>query len=173
MTGIRWILFCLLIFLGASAGGCDSPEKQDFEIYLVAGDVPTNQFMAADLDDLELMDQALISTIDFISYDKSNHTIELEPNAYQRVRDLFTLPVDVDGMPFVVSVGREPIYRGAFWTPASSLIFEGVTIMEPFTDDSTVIRLEWGYPTEDFVSGADPRSDSRIIETLEAAGKLK
>lgn len=173
MTSIRWVTVCLLIILGAAAGGCESSKKQDFEIYLVAGDMPTDQFMAADLEDLELMNQAVISTVDIISYDRSSHSIELEADAYQRIRNLFKLPVDVDGMPFVVSVGGKPIYRGAFWTPASSLIFEGVTIMEPFADDSTVIKLEIGYPTEDFSMDEDLRSDPRILKVLERAGKLK
>jgi hypothetical protein len=62
---------------------------------------------------------------------------------------------------------------GAFWTHASSLIFEGVTIMDPLASDSNIIRLELGYPTADFASGIDPRSDARIMAALEAAGKLR
>ena len=136
-------------------------------------DMRTDQFQAADLYDLELMDQPVISTADIISYTQATHTIQLKQDAYQRIQDLFLLPVDVDGMPFVVSVGGEPVYGGAFWTPASSLIFDGVTIMEPFASDTTIIRLELGYPSTDVVSGVDPRSDARIMETLEAAGKLR
>ena len=99
--------------------------------------------------------------------------MELTQDAFQRIQDLFLLPVDVDGMPFVVSVGGDPVYGGAFWTPASSLIFDGVTIMEPFAQGSTTIRLELGYPSTEFVSGIDPRSDARIMEALETAGKLR
>ena len=172
MTGIRWKSFCLLILMVVVAGGCTASDQKDFGIYLLRDDIPTDQFQAADLYDLELLDQPVISTADIISYTQATHAIELKQDAYQRIQDLFLLPVDVDGMPFVVSVGGEPVYGGAFWTPASSLIFDGVTIMEPLASDSTIIRLELGYPTAEFASGLDPRSDARIIEALDAAGKL-
>ena len=173
MTGIRWKSFCLLILMVVVAGGCTASDQKEFGIYLLNEDMPTDQFQAADLDDLELVDQPVISTADINSYTQETHAIELNEDAYQRIQDLFLLPVDVDGMPFVVSVGGEPVYRGAFWTPASSLIYDGVTIMEPFASDSTIINLELGYPSTDFASGIDPRSDARIMEALDAAGKLR
>jgi hypothetical protein len=170
---IRCTSYWLLMLIALAAGGCTRPEQKDLGIYLLRDEMSTEQFQATDLNDLELKDQSVISTADIISYTRETHTIELEKEAYQRVQDLFHLPVDVDGMPFVVSVGGEPIYGGAFWTPASSLIFDGVTIMEPFADDNTLIRLELGYPTADFAATRDPRSDPRIMEALEAAGKLR
>ena len=167
------IYFWLLILIALTAGGCTPFGQKDFEIYLLRDDMPTDQFQAAELNDLELLDQPVISTADIVSYTRATHAIELQQDAYQRIQDLYLLPVDVDGMPFVVSVGGEPIYRGAFWTPASSLIFDGVTIMEPFASDTTTIRLELGYPTEEFASVIDPRSDARIMEALDAARKLR
>ena len=169
----RWKYFWVLILIALTAGGCTEPEPAELGIYLLRDDMYTDQFQAADLDDLELMDQPVISTADIISYTRATHAIQLEKDAYQRIQDLYLLPVDVDGMPFVVSVDGEPVYGGAFWTPTSSLIFDGVTIMEPFASDTTIIRLELGYPSPDFASGIDPRSDARIMETLEAAGKLR
>jgi len=135
--------------------------------------MPTEQFQAADLKNLELIDQPVIAMADIIAYTQATHAIELNRESYQRIQDLFLLPVDVDGIPFVVSVGGEPIYGDAFWTPASLLKFDGVTIMDPLPSDSTIIRLELGYPSAEFASGIDPRSDARILEALEAAGKLR
>jgi hypothetical protein len=169
----RRISFWLLILVAITAGGCTKPEQAALGIYLLREEMSTGQFQAADLYDLELMDQPVISMADIISYTQATHAIELENDAYQRIQNLFLIPVDVDGMPFVVSVSGEPIYGGAFWTPASSLIFDGVTIMEPLASDSTIIRLELGYPTAEVVSGIDPRSDARIMAALEAAGKLR
>ena len=169
----RGISVWLLILITLTAGGCKKPEPAELGIYLLRGDMPTDQFQAADLNDLELMDQPVITLADIISYTQATHAIELNQDAYQRIQDLFLLPVDVDGMPFVVSVDGEPVYGGAFWTLASSLIFEGVTIMDPLASDSNIIRLELGYPTTEFASGIDPRSDARIMAALEAAGKLR
>ena len=173
MICIRWKSFCLLILLAAAAAGCAVLDQKELGIYLLRNDIPTDQFQAADLNDLELLDQPVISMEDIITYTEVTHTIELTQEAFQRIQDLFLLPVDVDGMPFVVSVGGDPVYGGAFWTPASSLIFDGVTIMDPIAQDSTVVKLDLGYPSSDFVSGIDPRADVRIMETLEAAGKLQ
>lgn len=142
-------------------------------IYLVNGDLTTADFQAADLNDLELAPQAVISTKDIISYQRSTHEIELQEEAYRRIQDLFELPVDVDGMPFVVSVNEERIYGGAFWTPASSLTFNGVIILQPFDSESTVIKLDLGYPGPGAAAGIDPRNDERIMEALDAAGKLR
>lgn len=173
MTCIRWKSFCLLILMIVVAAGCATSDQKEFGIYLLRNDMPTDQFQAADLNNLEVQDQPIISTADIISYTQATHTIELNSESYQRIQDHFLLPVDVDGMPFMVSVGGEPVYGGAFWTPASSLIFDGVTIMEPFSKDSTIIKLELGYPSTEVVSGIDPRSDVRIMDALEAAGKLR
>ena len=169
----RRISFWLLILITIAAGGCAVSDPKEFGIYLLSNEMPADKFLAADLNNLELSDQPVISMADIISYSQTTHAINLNNEAYQRIQDLFLLPVDVDGIPFVISVDGEPIYGGAFWTPASSLIFDGVTIMEPFAEDTTTIRLELGYPSTEFVSGIDPRSDVRIMEALETAGKLR
>ena len=96
--------------------------------------------------------------------------MELTPEAYERLR---ALAVPVDGLPFVVRVGDETIYRGALWTPISSLSYEGIVIMQPFDPAGRTVRLELGYPSPQFARGEDPRSDGRIRAALEQAGKLR
>jgi hypothetical protein len=108
----RGISVWLLILITLTAGGCKKPEPAELGIYLLRDDMPTDQFQAADLYDLELLDQPVILTADIISYTQATHAIELNQDAYQRIQDLFLLPVDVNGMPFVVSVGGEPVYGG-------------------------------------------------------------
>jgi hypothetical protein len=173
MICIRWKSFLLVILTAIFAGSCAVPDQIELGIFLLRDDMRTDQFQAAELNDLDLLDQPLISLVDIISYNQATHAIELEEDDYRRIQDLFLLPVDVDGIPFVISVGGEPVYGGAFWTPASSLIFDGVTIMDPIAEEGSTIRLDLGYPSSEVVSGADPRSDSRIMEVLEAAGKLR
>jgi hypothetical protein len=150
-----------------------TPEAGEFSIYLLAGEVPTSELSTVDLRDLDLQDEPIVSETDIIAYTWDTHEIELTAEAYQRIRDPFALPVRVSGMPFVVCVGADRIYAGAFWTPASSISFDGVVILEPFDVDSRVISIVLGYPSPEAFTGKDPRSDPRILQSLDAAGKLK
>ena len=62
---------------------------------------------------------------------------------------------------------------GAFWTPISSLSFDGVTIWKPYSSQGPrVITLELGYPSSSFYGGKDPRNSAEILNSLEQAGKL-
>jgi hypothetical protein len=83
------------------------------------------------------------------------------------------MPVRVDGIPFVVCVGTERIYTGGFWTPLSSLAYDGVIIMQPWDTNETTIQIALGYPAPEVFSGDDPRADTRIMDALEQDNKLK
>ena len=79
----------------------------------------------------------------------------------------------VTGKSFLVCVDKSPVYWGAFWTPVSSISFDGVTIWKPpGSQESEVITLELGYPSSSYYSGEDPRNDAEVIKSLEQAGKL-
>jgi hypothetical protein len=145
----------------------------DFSIYLLADEVPASELSILALEDLELQDKPFLSSTDIIAYTEEGHEIELTAEAYDRVRQLFASPVPVLGIPFVVSVGAERIYSGAFWTPASSISFDGVVICEPFDVDRHVIKIVLGYPSREAFTAKDPRSDPRTLQSLAAAGKLK
>jgi hypothetical protein len=73
----------------------------------------------------------------------------------------------------MVCVDKDPIYWGAFWTPISSMSFEGVTIWIPLGfQEPNVITLELGYPSSTFYAGEDPRNNPEILNSLSEAGKL-
>jgi hypothetical protein len=150
-----------------------SELPSDFAIYLLKEEIPSSELAKTDLAALTLQETPLLSTEGIVSYDQETHAIELTPEAYMYIQDLFSTPVGVSGFPFVVAVGDERIYAGAFWTPASSLSFDGVVIMEPFGEEGNVIYISLGYPGLDFYTGKDPRADPRILDALQAAGKLK
>ncbi len=133
----------------------------------------TADFQAADLDALDLRADPLIASADIQSYTRSSHDMQLTPSAYQRVRDLFNLPVDVDGIPFVVCVGQDRIYGGAFWTPVSSLSYAGVVVMDDLASNPNHIQFSLGYPSPEAFSGSDPRDNEKMIQALQAAEKLK
>ena len=170
---LKILLRFFLLLFGLSSLGCQPRQIGGFAIYLLAKDVPSADLYTTDLEQLSLEGQPILSDHDLISYDGATHVMQLTAAAYRRIQQLFSMPVDVSGIPFVVSVGEEPIYAGVFWTPLSSLSFDGVVIMQPFGEDDHRLRIELGYPGPDFYGGKDPRADPRIMESLESSGKLK
>ena len=171
VLGIRY--WVLLVVMALALSGCAPPVAGGFAIYLLAEDVRTADVPWDDWSSLEREEQPIIATDDIVAYAKETHEIELTAAAHERVQGLYTLAVDTGGLPFVVCVGDDRIYAGAFWTPLSSLIFDGVIIMEPFETDKRVIRISLGYPTPEAFRGVDPRADPRIMQALDRAGKLE
>ncbi len=164
---------CLLAGLLLIAVGCGSERGEGFAIYLPARDVPPSQL--ATLSHMEIADTPLISGADVGSYAQDAHEIELTAQAFARITEL---EVPVAGRSFVVCVDRRPIYAGAFFTPISSLSFDGVVITKPLDSEAAaggahVIRIELGYPGPAFFSGEDPRADRAVLESLEQAGRLR
>lgn len=166
-------LAAVLFLTTAVLLGCTRSEPRGFSVHLLASDMPATELSTADLNDLDLQEEAIISIEDIIVYSWKTHEIEIAATAYQRIEQLFSLPVEVRGMPFVVCVGSDRIYAGGFWTPASSLSFDGVIILQPSDPDRHVIRIALGYPTPEAFTGKDPRSDRRVLQSLESAGKLR
>lgn len=174
MESVRvWIL---LVLVALALDGCRHPGEGEFAIYLPARKASVREISKVDLNNLKLEHNPILSVLDIISYAEKTHEIELTPSAYERIRQL---EVPVDGRPFVVCVGRNRIYWGAFWHPVSSIAFNGVImIWKPFDTDKHVIQIQQGltplgYPSSEFFAGEDPRSNQEIFESLQRAGKLK
>lgn len=147
---------------------CTTPKGEGFAIYLTKEDIPPNQMEA--LSHVEIADQPIIAMDDIITYNAQTHELELTETAFER---LSQLEVTVTGKSFLVCLDKGPIYWGAFWTPISSLSFDGVTIWKPLmTQEPQVIKLDLGYPASSFYSGEDPRNNAEIMKSLEEAGKL-
>ena len=177
MTVRTMMPIVLLLALPALCAGCGRRATEPagtggLALYLLARDVPTARLASVPLDGLALRDSPLLAGDDIVAYDRLTHDIELSGAAYRRVQALFAAPVPVRGLPFVVCVGREPLYAGAFWTSLSSQSFDGPVIMEPLAAGLPVIRITTGYPGPAFFRGPDPRADARIVAALRAAGKL-
>ncbi len=152
----------------------------ELAIYLTAEGVTPTDLLPEDagpegtirsLDEIPLQAEPLLTLVDIVSYDAVTHAFTLTVEATER---LAQLAVSVAGPPFVLTVDGEPIYAGAFWTPLSSLSYDGVVIMLMPTGEPAfeIYRIELGYPGSDFFRGDDPRSDPRVMEALEKAGKL-
>jgi hypothetical protein len=141
---------------------------EGFAIYLTEQDLSPAQMEV--LSHVNLTDQPIISSEDVITYNAQTHEMKLIDQAFERICEL---EVPVQGRAFMVCVNKRSIYWGAFWTPISSISFDGVTIWQPYSSrDPAVITLQLGYPSSSFYGGEDPRDSPEILRALEQAGKL-
>ncbi|GAB4410501.1 MAG: hypothetical protein Kow00123_24120 [Anaerolineales bacterium] len=150
---MRRLVAGLLAVLLVVVPACN-PTPQEFAIYLANGDAGA----------------PVIAMEDIVSYTWATHEIRLTEAAFARV---MALHVPVRGLPFVARVDGRQVYAGAFWTPISSMSFDGVTIMLPPGAQDPVIRIELGYPGSGFFTGDDPRFNPQVRAALARAGKLR
>lgn len=162
------ILPLILTGMLFTLGGCNATKGEGFAIYLTKDDIPPSQMEA--LSYVEITEQPTISIADIVSYNAQTHEIVLTTHAFERICNL---KVPVEGKSFIVCVDKRPIYWGAFWTPVSSISFDGVTIWKPLvSQEIKTITLELGYPSSFFFIGDDPRNNIEVIKSLELSKKL-
>ena len=165
---ITVIITVVIVYVLLVSNGCSTPNHEGFAIYLTKGDIPPAQMPA--LSHVDIAEQPIIAMNDIISYNAQTHELKLTANAYE---DISQLDVPVSGKSFMVCVDKKLIYFGAFWTPVSSISFDGVTIWKPLSlGETRIINLELGYPSSSFYGGEDPRNNPEVIRSLEQAGKL-
>ncbi len=161
----------LLAVLTVTAAACSKPSaepQEGFAIYLTKEDISPARMEA--LSHVNIAEQPVISIEDVITYDAQTHRIVLTDEAYERI---YRMEVPVSGRSFLVCVDKAPVYWGAFWTPLSSISFDGIVILKPLESrEIKAITLGPGYPSPSFFSGEDPRNDARIMQSLEQSGKL-
>jgi hypothetical protein len=137
-----------------------------FAIYLPAEGFRLEEM--ADLSKIQLMEDPILSVDDILAYSSATHEIRLRSSAAERLARL-----GLPGNAFVVAVGREPVYAGEFMGAWMSRTSQAVVILwPPMNSDRHTIQIQLGYPGPDFFIGEDPRSDSRILESLEQASLL-
>ena len=172
-----WLAWITSVLIAAAVlCGCTGRTAEpdgDFAIYLVKGEVSAQEMMEMDLELLELEETPFLSVDDIVAYTWETHAIELTETARERVAEL-EVPVTT-GVPFMVCVGDERIYPGAFWISYSSMSFNGIVIDTlSATMDNPSIHIQLGYPeSPEFFEGEDLRSDPRIQQSLREAGKLR
>lgn len=161
---ISSILLIIILYSGYTA----TTKSEGLAIYLTKENIPPAKMEA--LSHVELSDQPIIDLEDIITYNAQTHEMKLTPSAFERISKL---DVPVTGKSFMVCINKEPVYWGAFWTPFSSMSFDGVTILKPFnTQEQNIVVLELGYPSSSFYGGEDPRSNTKVLESLKKADKL-
>lgn len=148
-------------------------EAGEFAIYLLRQEISSEMILEAGLEQLELEEVPILSLADITAYTWETHEMELTPSAYGRLAQLQVSTSLLAGLPFVICVGSERVYGGAFWTSYSSAIFGGIVIDVYPAEKNRPIRIQLGYPSAEWFTGEDLRSDPRIFRSLEEAGKLR
>ncbi len=140
-----------------------------FAIYLLTPNALAHGSAGVRPSDLE--GDPFLTSDEIVSYRWATHEIELTDAAFERIRNV-AIPLQGEG--FAVCVDKQPIYAGAIWNAYSSSVFEGpiIDLVYP-TREHPIIRISLGYPSSAFFRGDDRRSDPRILQALEEAGKLK
>jgi hypothetical protein len=163
------ILFSIILLtILFTSNGCSTKAGEGFAIYLTKDDVSPSHLSV--LSHVDIEEEPLIGIDDIITYNAGTHEITLTSDAYKRIVDL---EVPVGGRSFMVCVDKQPVYSGAFWVAFSSMSFDGITIWKPLgIQETSIIKLEPGYPSSSFFTGEDPRNNVLIIDSLKKAGKL-
>ncbi len=181
---MKRIIFTAMILIGLFLAGCQpqaaemetsSPgEEEIFAIYLVADEQMTGADLKNyDIEELPLADEPIITTEDIASYNWENHYFHMTQEAYGNLMAIFSRGMPMSGVPFVVMSEGERLYAGSFWSPLSSLSFDGVVILQPMDPSNAPLSVILGYPTSDFFIGQDPRGNPQLEQALEDAGLLE
>jgi len=174
---VRYLRVLVLFLVAACASACVSsggrpspePSEGEFSIRLLAEGIRADLLASTDLSSVVLEDEPTVSVSDMVGYGVQSHSIELTADAADRIRELVVPTV---GLPFAVCVGNEPVYLGAFWSQLSSQSFDGVVIEIPLLCGQ-IIHLTLGYPGSSAFTGEDPRSDPKVLRSLEHSGMLR
>jgi len=115
-------LFCLFVLPGCRGVDDDSDDFNEWAIYLLADSALTSyQLRETPLAKLQLAQAPLIMSKDLRAYYWKTHQMEFTPAMEAALDTLTRKRASVHGLPFVVMVGEERIYGGAFWWAFSSL----------------------------------------------------
>ena len=139
----------LLIGIILVGVGLSTMSKEKFGIYLQRNNEP------------------VITEEDIIWYDANDYRIKLTERGIEKIK---ALQVGVYGEPFTIMIGETEVFKGAFWTPLSSVGYDEIIIEQPM-GQTDIIQLQKGYPlgTGDIDLGSDPR----IMAYFQRIGKLK
>jgi len=173
-----WFCAIAVLLLLAGCGHPAAEPPQTFALYMPVEPMSGQQIATADIHQIVLQDTPVLSDADIVSYRRDTHEIELTDAAYQRLMHMGMPAGDGGGVPvfgkgFVVCVGNERIYAGAFWTLLSSLSYDGYVLMLPLDPARHVVSIERGYPASQPAWTSDQRNDPRIFRALDQTGKLR
>lgn len=163
-----YLLFCLLII----AAGCEVTERsldvepevgEVVEFYLIENYMTGMYDATIDEKGATLKDTVLIGYDEILWYNSRTFSFKIADEALKRLRHYDA---------FAVTVDREIIYTGYFWTSLSSRSVNWV-VVDLLMSKNSVISVELGYPGK--IEGTeirDRRNDPRILNVLKRDNKL-
>jgi hypothetical protein len=159
------ILLWLIALVGCDSG-TGTEERADFAIYLLKDSKFTAaQTWTQSLESLALADSPFLATGDLTSYNWQTHEFSVSARVDSQLATFRRTLGPTGGIPFVVVVGTERIYLGAFWYAYSSQIPQ-----VPFID--AIGNAHRINKCESLLVSEDKRIDPRIYHALKAAGVL-
>ncbi len=174
LLGLTLMILMLSACQTAKTEDAIVPDGEPFELYLIGDQQITGKALEElALDKLPLEQTPILTTEDLADYNWEEHNFNLTDEAYQLILFLFAAGLPESGVPFVIMSYGERIFAGAFWSPISSLSFDGVVILQPLDPTSGTLYIDLGYPRPDNFTGEDPRDDPRLEHALEHAGLIE
>ncbi|MGD8777446.1 MAG: hypothetical protein PVH88_00610 [Ignavibacteria bacterium] len=122
------------------------------------------------IESLELSEQPIFSSDEISYYNWGNHSFAIDSVSFEKLKECSSLHESVFGIPFIVTVGKERIYLGAFGYSFSSQapLFPHINITFISYSSSPVLRIENSW----LDSEEDKREDKRILSALLKSGLL-
>jgi hypothetical protein len=166
MSFVFWSLLILMLPSCQDLTGVGDGTGEEWAIYRLADpSIRSDQLQTTSLSDLVLAGTPFISVKDVRAYHWKTHALECSARTDSLIDSLARYGGTTSGVPFVVTVGTEPIYLGTFWWGYSSMT-PGYPYME------VISPRHWEISLPRLHQGEDPRSDSRIYHALKSAGVL-
>lgn len=162
-----FILILSSFFIGCDNSTNSNDDSKIFGIYLLKNDtLSTDKAKQFPLEFLIVANEPIINIDDIISYEWSNHIINLTPEAFERFKTVETKIKSTYGLPFIVMVDEQKIYLGNIYPAYSSYFHMDL----PFIDVAPFIEMRIGRaPSKDI---EDKRNDIRIYNVLKSKNKL-
>jgi hypothetical protein len=166
MRLIRFVIsLCLIALIGCDSG-MDSGGRANFALYLLNDSKLTAaQVWGQPLESLVLANRPFLATGDLTSYRWQTHEFSVTAPIDSQLVAFQRTPGPTGGIPFVVMVGTQRIYLGAFWYAYSSLIPQ-----VPFID--ALRNVHQINKCESVLMLEDSRTDPRIHQALKESGIL-
>ena len=126
--------------------------------------------------------ELVISDKHIKAYHANTHEIELNEegiskwNSYMTYETIPQLVQTLYNQEFVLKVDGEEMYRGKFWSMASSAIPDSIVIEETLfklEDNKNTIQIKYGYPIPDNSYTEDIINNPKVLRFFEKKGLLQ
>jgi hypothetical protein len=168
------LVYSLLLFLCVLLA-CNNVESTAYDNIVSFYLLKDSEMKATDasknkIESLQLSEYPIFSSQVMGYYNWKDHSFSIDSNSVKKLHEYCNLHKSVFGIPFIVTVGEERIYLGAFWFAYSSLAptFPHIAITLFSQNPSSVLTINKSWSDLE----PDIRNDKRIYITLKNKGLL-